>query len=370
MRQLSTFFQKQIAFNQKNVVAEVFMILLVFGLLFVIKVQKIADLKTETFRIQQSVQSSYLRYDARTYSKTSNKGKMLQALNQQLSGTGKINSGLLLRDSQTILNGQVELAQAQLKSYRLDFAGAEGLLIPTKEAVVGSLAVAQKLQENHGSPRLSIEDAADYGTVLFQVIATCAPFLIAYLVGDLWLVELEHKSILKNMPINFLAKLVAHIKATLQLTSWLFLVLPAMALLLLGLVLGFGNWNYPMAFNLMAKITTIPVWVAGLLIALYCLILTIFMALVAIWLNRLTRNFYATVLSIITVVAVITFSPRFPSFLYLTPLPYLSITNVYSGRLLLNDHLPIGWMTGMGVLLVWLLAIWLILSRRGSARDE
>ncbi|UYN55936.1 ABC transporter permease [Lacticaseibacillus chiayiensis] len=370
MRQLNTFFQRQVAFNQKNIVAEIFMALLVVGSFFVIKIQKIADLKVETFRIQQSVQSSYLRYDARTYSKTSSEGKMLQALNRQLSGTGKINSGLLLQDDPTILNGQVELAQAQLKSYALNFAGAHGLLIPTKESVIGNLAVARKLQTDNGSPRISIKTAADYGTILFQVIAICAPFLIIYLVGDSWLIELEHTSVLKNMPVSFSDKLVAHVKASFQLAGCLFLGLPAMALLLLGLVVGFGNWSYPTAFNLMNKITTVPFWLAALLIVVYCLTLTIFFSLVAIWLNKLTGNFYATVLSIATILVLVTFSRSLPSFLYLTPIPYLNVMNIYSGRFLLNNHLPIGWLTGIGVLLIWTLAIWLILSRQGSARNE
>ena len=82
MKQLNAFFQRQVTFSQKNLVVELFMIFLVIGLFFVIKFQKVADLKIDTFRIQQSVQSSYLRYDARAYSKTSKKGRMQQALNE------------------------------------------------------------------------------------------------------------------------------------------------------------------------------------------------------------------------------------------------------------------------------------------------
>ena len=89
MKQLSAFFQKQVMLNQKNLVGELFMVFLVIGLFWVAKFQQIADLKIETFRIQQSVQSSYLRYDAQSYSKTSKQGKMVQALNEQLSGTGE-----------------------------------------------------------------------------------------------------------------------------------------------------------------------------------------------------------------------------------------------------------------------------------------
>ena len=107
MKQLSAFFQKQVMLNQKNLVGELFMVFLVIGLFWVAKFQQIADLKIETFRIQQSVQSSYLRYDAQSYSKTSKQGKMVQALNEQLSGTGKIDSGLLVHDASMILNGQV-----------------------------------------------------------------------------------------------------------------------------------------------------------------------------------------------------------------------------------------------------------------------
>ena len=100
MKQLSAFFQKQVMLNQKNLVGELFMVFfLVIGLFWVAKFQQIADLKIETFRIQQSVQSSYLRYDAQSYSKTSKQGKMVQALNEQLSGTGKIDSGLLVHDA-------------------------------------------------------------------------------------------------------------------------------------------------------------------------------------------------------------------------------------------------------------------------------
>ena len=66
MKQLSAFFQKQVMLNQKNLVGELFMVFLVIGLFWVAKFQQIADLKIETFRIQQSVQSSYLRYDAQS----------------------------------------------------------------------------------------------------------------------------------------------------------------------------------------------------------------------------------------------------------------------------------------------------------------
>lgn len=45
MKQLSAFFQRQVTFNQKNLVVELFMIFLVIGLFFVIKFQKVADLK-------------------------------------------------------------------------------------------------------------------------------------------------------------------------------------------------------------------------------------------------------------------------------------------------------------------------------------
>lgn len=370
MKQLNAFFQRQVTFSQKNLVVELFMIFLVIGLFFVIKFQKVADLKIDTFRIQQSVQSSYLRYDARAYSKTSKKGRMQQALNEQLSGAGKIDSGLLIQDASMILNGQVELAQAQLKSYSLNFAGAEGLLIPAKESVIGNLVVAQRLQKSHDSPRHNIQNAADYGAILFQVIAICAPFLIAYLVGDSWLVELEHKSILKNMPVNFFEKFTAHIKANLQLSAGLFLVFPAVALLLMGLVTGFGDWNYPTAFNLMNSVITMPSWLAGLLITLYSLAITIFMSVVAIWLNKLTKNFYATVLSIMTILVIVKFSQTLPLVLYLTPIPYLNIAYVYSGRFLLNDHLPVGWLTGMVMILVWSVAIFFMLSRQGGARND
>ena len=53
MKQLSAFFQRQVTFNQKNLVVELFMIFLVIGLFFVIKFQKVADLKIDTFRIPQ-----------------------------------------------------------------------------------------------------------------------------------------------------------------------------------------------------------------------------------------------------------------------------------------------------------------------------
>ncbi len=195
-------------------------------------------------------------------------------------------------------------------------------------------------------------------------------FLIAYLVGDSWLVELEHQSILRNMPVHFLGKMAAHVKANFQLSIGLFLVLPVVGLILLGIVIGFGDWNYPTAFTLINKITTVPSWLAGLLIAVYAVVLTVLMSVVAIWLNRLIGNFYATLLALITVIIIVTFSPSLPAVFYLTPLPYLSIANVYSGHFLINDHLPIGWVTGLGMMLIWLTGILFVISRWGRAKNE
>lgn len=201
------------------------------------------------------------------------------------------------------------------------------------------------------------ESSATYLIYVLSFLGTIIFFYISFISADSWIINLNHQSVLKNIPYFFKDEIIGKIGINFILVFSSVLLSIIGAYVFAGIKHNFVTLNYPVNFYFTHTLT-IPLWSYCLVFLAYLSGLVIFVTSLSMFLNQITKNIYLTIFIEGSIYALLFLPKDILKWLVFLPSPYLDLTNLFNGDLASNLHLTnVNFLTGYLVLLIWSLIL-------------
>ena len=265
--------------------------------------------------------------------------------------------GRLFEEDNWYLDSGIELAELQrdLHQYDLNLVDEEVRdIIPTLHQAESNLAFYTYLKEEAIPIMTDRQQAAGYTLTLLEYFGLVAfLFLLLFSCGILSN-DLNHQTMVKGYPLSYEQKTGSKIIIYTIASFLSVLVLSGLAIGVISLIYGTGNFAYPIPFYGSDSVSILTVLGYSWRYLLYFLVLSIHVISLSAILNTLTKNMYATLF----IGTFLYFIPMlFQSTAHLwhwLPLPFYNMRTVLSGEVAYSAGLShLNYLYGMGILLLW-----------------
>lgn len=284
--------------------------------------------------------------------------------------------GRLFEEDNWYLDSGIELAELQRDMHQFDLNQVDEEvrdIIPTLHQAESNLAFYTYLKEESIPIMTSRRQAAGFTLTLFDYFGIVAfMFLLLFSCGILSN-DLNHQTMVKGYPLSYEQKTGSKIIIYTAASFISVVLLSGLAIGLIGLVYGSGNFAYPVPFYSFQSVgvQTIVGYVFRYL--LYVFILTIHVISLSAFLNKLTKNMYATLFMGTFLYFLPILFQNTSQLWHWLPLPFYNVTAVLSGEVAYSANLPhLNYIYGIGNLLLWSIGFLVIiyLSQRLSSRNR
>lgn len=265
--------------------------------------------------------------------------------------------GRLFEEDNWYLDSGIELAELQrdLHQYDLNLVDEEVRdIIPTLHQAESNLAFYTYLKEEAIPIMTDRQQTAGYTLTLLEYFGLVAfLFLLLFSCGILSN-DLNHQTMVKGYPLSYEQKTGSKIIIYTIASFLSVLVLSGLAIGVISLIYGTGNFAYPIPFYGSDSVSILTVLGYSWRYLLYFLVLSIHVISLSAILNTLTKNMYATLF----IGTFLYFIPMlFQSTAHLwhwLPLPFYNMHTVLSGEVAYSAGLShLNYLYGMGILLLW-----------------
>ncbi|MCI1688607.1 MAG: hypothetical protein ABF676_03100 [Schleiferilactobacillus harbinensis] len=336
--------------NKKNIAITLFLALFAVGFLYLARYQGIGDQLQQVKGVQLSLDANVNRYNEYATGQK-RKQAVYRNLLAQKQAYAEAQAGMLLGDRSMLAEGNLDVAKLQLAGYRLNYQGTADLNIPDEFTVRQNLVLAQSLTRSAHEIHFQINDASSYLILLMQTLGPWLFIILLLLTGDIWLDKHQHFSVLGDLPVTPMRQAWAKLSIGGGL-GWLLisgtLVLAALSS---GIIWHFGDWTYPVVTTL-GRVITVPLFLALLLYCGLAFCLSFFTICLALLLNSLTHNVYATLFIGAAFWAVGLLAPAIAQRLWFLPTSILNLTATFSGAALAGTPLAAAGLWGPTLLLL------------------
>ncbi|MFD1430729.1 hypothetical protein [Lacticaseibacillus mingshuiensis] len=254
--------------------------------------QNVDNARTAASHAEVSINANLSRYNDQTMKLPENKAMYNNLIAQWNAATG-IPTGIQFGAADILTESTLELAELQQKAYSLNRSGTEDLVLPSKIQLADTLLVTRTVLKQHKHLQTSVQDASSLLKTAMKYGGSILFFLILLFAMTLGMDRWRHPSLLRDLPVPPLNRLLGKLLGMLLVVLVPLTTGLGLATLWIGLVDGFGDLTYPLTFNV-GHLTTLPLIGYLALFLLAAAVLTIFTALLAMLLNRLTKSVYLT----------------------------------------------------------------------------
>lgn len=293
-------------------------------------------------------------------------------LNAQEGCIASLQNGEVLESPQTYLESSLNLFQTMLDGYQNNYLGASTLNVPPKYQLRQGLVTYKYLYQHHIPAAMSSKVSVTYLIYIVNFIAVLIFFYILLIANDVWMVKLDHETVLRNIPYRVEDEVKGKTMINLVLTLVPLNIGLIGAYLFAGLLNGFCSLNYPNVFYF-NKIRAIPIWLDCLIFLFYTAVLVVFVTSLTLLLNQLTKNVYlSTFIGIALYVLSYLPSKLLKAIIWL-PSVYLNVNDVLNGTVASKTGFAgLNFATAAIILLIWSLVcvVWFryLVNKKGAAR--
>lgn len=338
--------------SRKNILLMILLICSMTFFVLVVEKQKINDGYRQWRDYNDSVHINADYFSSNLLRKKDYK-QTYDNLNKQAEYLAGVQNGEIFNSPQAYLQNSKELVQTMLKGYQNNYLGAKTLNVPPKQQLYQKLVVYDYLSQYHMKIVMNSKESSTYLIYILELIGVFLFFFILFITSDIWIINLSHPTLLKNIPYKVKDEFEGKFVIVLFLILLPIIVGMITSFLFAGLKNGFNSLNYPVVFYF-TKITAIPLWLYCLLYLAYIAALVLFVTSLSMLLNQMTHSVYLTIF-IAALIYSISFLPEaIAKYLFFIPSFYLNITNILNGTLSNQINLmPINWITGIVILCLW-----------------
>ena len=357
--------------SKKNILLMGALVLFMVLFVLVVEAQNLGDNYRQWRSYYDSLEVNISYFDSSLLRKQEYK-ETYDNLNAQEGSIFSLQNGEVLSDPQTYLDGSITLFQTMLDGYRNNYLGASTLNVPPKYQLHQRLVTYKYLYRHHIPAVMNSKASATYLIYILNFVAIFIFFYILLISNDVWMVKLDHDTVLRNIPYRVEDEVKGKTMINLALALGPLLIGLVGAYLFAGLRNGFRSLNYPNVFYF-NKIIAIPVWLDCLLFLLYTAVLVVFVTSLTLLLNQLTKNVYLTTFIGIALYVLTYLPAKMLKFIVWLPSAYLNVNDVLNGTVASKTGFAgLNLVTSGCILLVWsfILIIWFrhLVNKGGIAR--
>mgnify|MGYP001227872200 CR=1 FL=1 len=345
--------------SKKNLVLMGLLFLFCIGFVFVVEAQNIGDGTQQWEDYRQSVSANTDYFSASSLRKKSFK-RTYDNLNAQTALLAQIENGEVFNDPQMFLKSSRQLLSKMIAGYKNHYQGAPTLAIAPEYQLRQQQAEYDALYQHHIPIVMNDKSSATYSSYLLTLLGAFLFFFILFLSSDVWMVKLDHPTLLRDVPYRTHDEILSKIMINLGLVLIPLVVGLFAAYLFSGLRNGFSPLNYPKVFYF-NRLLTLPLWGFVLVFLITVAVMTIFVTNLTLLLNQLTRNVYLT-LFLGSLLYVLAYLPgQFLKWLLFLPSAYLNLSHLFDGTLAYETgQSGLNIVTGCLVLLLWAVVLRLL----------
>lgn len=284
--------------------------------------------------------------------------------------------GRLFEEDNWYLDSGIELSELQRDLHQYDLEQVDENvrdIIPTLHQAESNLAFYSYLKDESIPIMTDRQQAAGFTLTLFEYFGLVAfMFLLLFSCGILSN-DLNHQTMVEGYPLSYEQKTGSKIIIYTVASFLSIVVLSGLAIGLIGLFYGSGNFAYPIPFYSSQSVSIQTIMGYSWRYLLYLLILSIHVISLSAFLNTLTKNMYATLFMGTFLYFLPMLFQSTSQLWHWLPLPFYDVTAVLSGEVAYSASLPhLNYIYGMGNLLLWSIGFLVIiyLTQRLSSRKK
>lgn len=338
--------------SKKNQLLIMLLVLFTIFSLFIVEKQKIGDGTKSWETYSQSLQANANYFDSEMLKRSTYKSTY-DNLNKQSQELASLQNSQVFVDPVQYLTSYRSLLNTMQAGYHNHYAGAKTLNVPSQFFIKQELCKTDYLIKHKIPIVMNNESSATYLIYILSILGTIIFFYLSFISSDSWIINLKHKTVLKNIPYYFKDEVFGKIIINSILVFLPLLLGMLLAYVFAGLRHGFTTLNYPVNFYFI-NVSAIPLWLYCILFLGYLSGLAIFVTSLSLFLNQLTKNVYLTIFIETSLYALLLLPKSALKWLVLLPSPYLNLTDLLNGDLANKLNLnSINLLTGYLVLLIW-----------------
>ena len=342
--------------SRKNILLMVALVLFMVLFVLVVETQNLGDNYRQWQSYHDSLEINISYFDSNSLHKKEYKETYYNLNNQEACIAG-LQNGEVFSAPQTYLENSIGLFQTMLKGYRNNYLGASTLNVPPKYQLHQRLVTYKYLYHHHIPAVMNSKSSVTYLIYILNFVAVFIFFYVLLISSDVWMIKLDHDTVLRNIPYRVEDEVKGKILINLVLVLVPILSGLIGAYLFAGFRNGFRSLNYPNVFYF-NKIRAIPVWLDCVYFLLYTAVLVIFVTSLTLFLNQLTKNVYLSIFIGIALYVLSYASNQLSKFIVWLPSEYLNVNNVLNGTVASKTGLAgLNLVTGAIILLIWSLIL-------------
>ena len=338
--------------SRKNILLMVALVLFMVLFVLVVETQNLGDNYRQWQSYHDSLEINISYFDSNSLHKKEYKETYYNLNNQEACIAG-LQNGEVFSAPQTYLENSIGLFQTMLKGYRNNYLGASTLNVPPKYQLHQRLVIYKYLYRHHIPAVMNSKSSVTYLIYILNFVAVFIFFYVLLISSDVWMIKLDHDTVLRNIPYRVEDEVKGKILINLVLVLVPILIGLIGAYLFAGFRNGFRSLNYPNVFYF-NKIRAIPVWLDCVYFLLYTAVLVIFVTSLTLFLNQLTKNVYLSIFIGIALYVLSYASNQLSKFIVWLPSEYLHVNNVLNGTVASKTGFAgLNLVTGAVILLIW-----------------
>lgn len=354
---------------KKNILLMLLLVLLMIFFVLVVEVQNLGDNYRQWRAYHESIEINISYFDSSLLRKREYK-ETYDNLNKQESYIASLQNGEVFNSPQTYLEGSINLFQTMLAGYQNNYLGASTLNIPPKYKLRQRLVIYKYLYHNRIPVIMNSKSSSTYLIYILNFVAIFIFFYILLISNDVWMIKLDHKTVLRDIPYRVEDEVKGKTAINLVLTLIPLLLGLIGAYIFAGFRNGFYSLNYPNVFYF-NKIRAIPLWLDCLFFLIYIAVLVIFVTSLTLLLNQITKNVYLTTF-IGIILYVLSYLPdHLFKIIFWLPTAYLNVNDLLNGTVASRTGFAgLNFVTGSVILLIWsaiLIILFKYLVNKGRA---
>lgn len=363
MKRLFQTFLKVEGKNIKFKAAFIVLILTIIGCLTYLNKGIFNDLEGSTASEVVSLNSALDQFRKVDATDSEHASPLYKNLIQQSNDLANRTLGITFNDSETTIEGSLELAKERNKIYEMNGFEEVEEYIPSFRLNVLDTVKYEALDKENKSVYFKNNNFPSYILLVFTVLGYFWYLYCGILSSDILLNDERHSSIVKNYPFTMAEKLlVKTLNYIVLLVS--FLTIGIIVAILIGVIKFDSDFYYPIAI-LGTGFQTVSVTSFIVISWIYLIILTIIAVLVSVVLNYFIKNLYIVIFIHIGIFMLGNLSGAITKLTWMLPYHYLNYTNLFSGVIFeqsdtLKSNILFG---GISLIITCLLIISFILIR-------
>lgn len=282
---------------------------------------------------------------------------------QQQSLTATMYNGILFENSDWLYESGEDLG-----NLRLEFAALNeddelpDTLFPPIHESKRQVVEYSALQEANADVLIDSRNTSDYLRLMMQYFGVFAFLFLAVFASDIGIEDFNHQTMVQGYPVHPVSKMLTQVGVYLGsiLAGSLFVLL--IAIIFVSLFWGMSDLTYPMGIYSFGGYQAMPVWQGLLWFFLYYAFLAFHIIILSLLFNRLFKNKYATLVSLVFIYGLSFLFPNVSASLAWTPLPYYQMTAILEGAIAERGYSFAHLQRGLFILAFYAIAVLIIMT--------